>query len=481
MYKRSAQGWMKHLDFILLDEVALQLAYVLAYGLRHGSFWPYTSWVYRNLGLFMLLSNALISILFNTMHNVLKRGYLKELGQTLRQAVLLFVFCTALLFSLQIGDVYSRIVLYLTLLLHIGIGYALRLLWKKLLIRRGRLESQKTSMLAVLTPDTAQEVVRRLTSTPDEGHRLVGIVLNGEGPKEIEGIPVVCPLSGAAAYICRVWVDSAYLDVSTTDPAIQQLMDACRQMAVPVHYHIPGISREGMKQFAEKIGDTTVLTTSINYATSAQLLAKRLLDILGGLIGSLATLLVMLIVGPQIKKASPGPLLYTAERIGQNGKRFRIRKIRSMYLDADARKEELMAQNRVKDGMMFKLDFDPRIIGNEILPDGTKKTGIGEFIRRTSLDEFPQFFNVLKGDMSLVGTRPPTPDEWDRYEYHHRARLACKPGITGMWQVNGRSEITDFEEVVRLDTQYIEGWSLGLDLRIILKTFGAVLGHKGAM
>ena len=156
-------------------------------------------------------------------------------------------------------------------------------------------------------------------------------------------------------------------------------------------------------------------------------------------------------------------------------------KIRSMYLDAEERKKELMKDNRVSDGMMFKLDFDPRIIGNENLPDGTKKTGIGETIRKYSLDELPQFWNVLKGDMSLVGTRPPTVDEWEKYELHHRARLAMKPGITGMWQVSGRSNITDFEEVVKLDTQYISNWSMGLDMRILWKTVGAVIGKDGAM
>ena len=156
-------------------------------------------------------------------------------------------------------------------------------------------------------------------------------------------------------------------------------------------------------------------------------------------------------------------------------------KFRSMRMDAEAMKKDLMAQNRVSDGMMFKLDWDPRIIGNRELPDGTRKTGIGEFIRKTSLDEFPQFFNVLKGDMSLVGTRPPTLDEWEKYKLHHRARLAVKPGITGMWQANGRSEITDFEEVVKLDTEYISNWSLGLDIKIIFKTFLSVISHKGAM
>jgi EPS_sugtrans: exopolysaccharide biosynthesis polyprenyl glycosylphosphotransferase len=140
-----------------------------------------------------------------------------------------------------------------------------------------------------------------------------------------------------------------------------------------------------------------------------------------------------------------------------------------------------MAQNKVSDGMMFKMDFDPRIIGNKILPDGTKKTGIGQFIRKTSIDELPQFWNILKGDMSLVGTRPPTLDEWEKYEPHHRARMSFRPGLTGLWQVSGRSNITDFEEVVRLDTQYIGEWSVKNDLKIIFQTIVGVLKNEGAM
>ena len=148
---------------------------------------------------------------------------------------------------------------------------------------------------------------------------------------------------------------------------------------------------------------------------------------------------------------------------------------------AEERKKELMAQNKISDGLMFKMDFDPRIIGNKILPDGTRKTGIGEFIRKTSLDEFPQFINILLGDMSLVGTRPPTVDEWELYEPHHRARMSFRPGLTGMWQVSGRSNITDFEEVVKLDTQYISEWSLRLDVKILWKTVWSVLKSDGAM
>ena len=127
------------------------------------------------------------------------------------------------------------------------------------------------------------------------------------------------------------------------------------------------------------------------------------------------------------------------------------------------------------------MDFDPRVIGNKVLPNGTHKTGVGDFIRRTSLDEFPQFLNVLKGDMSIVGTRPPLISETNLYEPRHKARLAIKPGITGMWQVSGRSDITDFEEVVRLDKEYIENWDIGLDIKILLKTVMVVAKKDGSM
>ena len=219
----------------------------------------------------------------------------------------------------------------------------------------------------------------------------------------------------------------------------------------------------------------------MNYASAGQLFLKRLADIVGGLLGCVLTGIIFIFVAPMIYTQSPGPIFFAQERVGKNGKRFKMYKFRSMYLDAEAKKAELMKDNKLGDGKMFKLDFDPRVIGNKILPDGTKKTGVGDFIRRTSLDEFPQFFNVLKGDMSIVGTRPPLVGEVSLYELHHRSRLAIKPGITGMWQVSGRSDITDFEKVVDLDRKYINEWNLELDIKILFKTVAVVLKKDGSM
>lgn len=483
MYKRASQGWAKHLDFILMDILAQQIAFFLAYFIRQGSLLPYQNELYRTIGIFNGVFDFLVAVILDSMHNVVKRGYYKEFVSTFKHCTLLFLITILWMFTLKYSDSYSRTVIFLTYIFHVILGYGIRLLWKKVLTRHGAADRKKLSMLAILEPELADKMVERLTANPLDGYHLSGVVLleNPNQITEVRGIPVVTDFEEAAKYICREWIDSVFISSKGVTPEIRVFMGRCAEMAVTIHYHVPSIGQDGNKQFVEKIGESTVLTSSYNYVRPPQMIMKRIMDIVGGLIGSMFALIIMAIVGPMIKKASPGPILYRSERIGQNGKRFKMIKIRSMYLDADARKASLMEKNRVKDGMMFKLDFDPRIIGNEELPDGTRKTGIGEFIRKTSLDEFPQFFNVLKGDMSLVGTRPPTPDEWEKYEYHHRARLATKPGITGMWQVSGRSEITDFEEVVKLDTAYIQNWSLGLDIKILLKTIINVVTRKGAM
>ena len=195
--------------------------------------------------------------------------------------------------------------------------------------------------------------------------------------------------------------------------------------------------------------------------------AKRSLDIVGALVGLVLTAILFVVVGIIIKLDDGGPIFFAQTRCSFLGKRFRIWKFRSMVVDAEARKKEVV--NKVE-GPLFKNDNDPRI------------TKIGKFLRRTSLDEFPQFWNVLKGDMSLVGTRPPTPDEIEKYEVSQWQRLNVKPGMTGEWQVNGRSQVTSFEDVIRLDLQYQRKWSFMYDIQLIVKTVMVLFSkNSGAM
>ena len=196
-----------------------------------------------------------------------------------------------------------------------------------------------------------------------------------------------------------------------------------------------------------------------------QLLLKRSLDLLGATVGMGLNLLLFPFISLAIKIDSPGPIFFRQIRVGENGRHFGLYKYRSMSQDAEARKQELMAQNELN-GAVFKITNDPRV------------TRVGNFLRKTSLDELPQFWNVLVGNMSLVGTRPPTPNEVKEYDLHHHRRLSVKPGITGLWQVSGRNKITDFNEIVKLDTKYIDQWSLGLDFKILSKTFMVIWSGK---
>lgn len=217
----------------------------------------------------------------------------------------------------------------------------------------------------------------------------------------------------------------------------------------------------------QKLLGFNVVTFSTKFYNEFYVVIKRLIDIIGALVGLAICGLVGIFIVPLIVLESPGSPIFAHNRVGKNGRIFKFYKFRSMYTDAEERKKELMAKNEM-DGHMFKMENDPRI------------TKVGKFIRNTSLDELPQFFNVLRGDMSLVGTRPPTEDEYRCYSAQHKRRLSSTPGITGLWQVSGRNEIRDFDEVVRLDVEYIENWSLWLDFKIILKTVKVVFARRGA-
>ena len=218
----------------------------------------------------------------------------------------------------------------------------------------------------------------------------------------------------------------------------------------------------------ETFGNRPVVSYSKTSIDFRQEMVKRAIDIVGSLVGLIITAVVTPFVALAIRIESPGPIFFAQERVGKNGRRFKIYKFRSMYIDAEERKKELMEKNQMS-GLMFKMDDDPRI------------TKVGKFIRKTSIDELPQFYNILIGQMSLVGTRPPTVDEFNQYNLYYKRRLSMTPGLTGMWQVSGRSSITDFDEVVKLDLEYIDNWSVGLDIKILFMTVVTVLFRRGAV
>ncbi len=201
----------------------------------------------------------------------------------------------------------------------------------------------------------------------------------------------------------------------------------------------------------------------VHYSANSK--RKRLLDIIGALIGLVVTVILAIPIAIAIQFDNPGPIFYSQIRCGVKGQPFRLWKFRSMVVEAD--RLQHLVENQAT-GNIFKNKNDPRI------------TRLGHFLRRTSLDELPQFWNVLKGDMSLVGTRPPTLEEVRKYEKHHWERLNIKPGITGEWQANGRSSILDFEEIVRMDIAYQQKWSVIYDLKLIWKTLWVVACKDGA-
>lgn len=484
MYRKKSKGWYKHKDFIFMDLCCIIVAFILADWFRHGAITNlYENEIYRNTIIFIVLLDLCISVISESYKGVLRRGYYLEFNAVLKQMIIVELGAGLYLFSVDGGHNFSRIVLYLMGIIYTGLTYLTRILRKKYLKSKMNEEGEH-SLYIIATRNNVENVIRNVKENNYNLYNINGLVIidtdmTGE---KISGIPVVAGINDAATYICQQWVDEVFINIDEGYPFPQELMDELLEMGMVVHQNLARVkSARGQKQLVETVGGYTVLTTSMNYATDQQVIAKRALDILGGLVGCILTGIIFIFVGPAIYISSPGPIFFSQIRIGQNGKPFKMYKFRSMYMDAEERKAELMAQNKMSDGRMFKLDFDPRVIGNKILPDGRKKTGIGEFIRKTSLDEFPQFWNVLKGDMSLVGTRPILQDELEQYELHHRARIATKPGITGMWQVSGRSDITDFEEVVRLDTEYIAKWNFGLDIKILLKTVMTVLKKEGSV
>lgn len=473
MYRKNTSDWMKYENFILLDALLLQIAFVVSYMVRNGVGNPYSSELYRNSAVFLFMFGLCIGVFSGCYNGILQRGYWKELLETFKYSILITIGELAYLFILQNSQEFSRIVLIVFLVFSTFLLYTGHIVMKGVLYKNRRSMEDKRSIVFVCSQDNYKMVAEHFLSNPYSEFYIaaIGIIDSDEiGMVPYKGIPLLDAEQDILKFVQVNWVDEVMFCLPKSMKMPDELVDRCSIMGVTVHFWLmTNWDPEYENQCIENIEGYTVLTRNIKMATTSQLFIKRTLDIAGGIVGVILTGILTVFIAPAIFICSPGPIFFKQVRIGKNGRRFNIYKFRSMYMDAEERKKELLDSNNVKDGMMFKMEDDPRII-----------KGIGHFIRKYSIDEFPQFLNVLKGDMSLVGTRPPTVDEWEKYDYHHRTRLAIKPGITGMWQVSGRSEITDFEEVVKLDEKYIRNWNLGLDAKIILQTIGVIFRKKGA-
>ncbi len=488
MYQRNMQGWMKHLDFMLLDVLVTQFVYNLCYWFRHRGWVAfsltavYRQDIYRDVAVILVFATVIADLCTDNHRNILKRGYFREFVKCSELYVLIGLACIAYLFLVKQTQPFSRSVIGMLMVSGLVLLYVVRLIWKRVVLWLHRdVLTNHTQVVVVCPRDKAEAVLNRIEKNSHGDVKVKGLALIGEDAKgplltELCSVPVLCRVEDLFDYLQHDWVDELMIYQTGNLQDADWILDQCETMGLTAHLCLDfEMDRQTMK-IIEKYCGYYVLTESSRIATQRQMFVKRLMDIVGGVIGLLLTVVLAVIIGPMIFISDPGPIIYAQSRKGRNGRDFKMYKFRSMYKDADERKAELMERNEMQ-GNMFKIEDDPRILGSG--PDGKRK-GLGWFIRKTSIDEFPQFWNVLKGDMSLVGTRPPTLDEWNKYELHHRARLSIRPGITGLWQVSGRSNITDFEEVVKLDLEYINNWSIGEDIKILLKTVAQVFVGSGA-
>lgn len=471
MYEKQKKSWVKHLDFLILDLLCLEVTFYLSCLIRLGNLHnePAMSEYYNRLAILLLLLDGCIVFLTEAYTGILRRNRFQELKAVVMHCSLVFAGVTVYVWGTKQSEIYSRQVILVFWAMSIGVEYFGRCLWK-IYIRQRMIRKERYSKLIVVTEDRyAEQCVSDFQHNRYKEFEVVGVVVvdaNRVG-EEICGVPIVATADGFLEYVRVNVVDEIFINGNTRESS-EALANELIELGLTVHFNLVRESQLMPNKLVEHCGKYLVLTTSMKIATNRQMVIKRCMDIAGSLIGLLLTGIAFVVFAPVIKIQSPGPVFYAQTRIGKNGRRFKFYKFRTMVMGADNMKKDLMAQNEM-DGLMFKMEEDPRVFG------------VGKVMRKYSIDELPQFWNVLKGDMSLVGTRPPTEDEFEQYELHHKARLGIRPGLTGMWQVSGRSDIKNFEEIVALDTQYISNWSLSMDLRIILRTVAVVLTGKGSL
>lgn len=418
----------------------------------------------------VLIAYAVIAVFFNYNHKYTQRGKLDELKAVIKMNILFAAIISMIVFARHEMTPMSRGISYVTVIINAALMYMVHLLLKRYLLVIYKNKRSVTQMLLLTTVDRAENILKSVAREREWTKRITGIIIIDDYlvGRQICGVPVVAGYDDMLEYARKQIVDEVFISVPyDTGESLYNVVMEFENMGAKVHLTVEILNRFGDFNVAlESMGDIPVITFFNNYYDYRKLALKRVIDIAGSLVGIFFTIIITIFLAPALLIESPGPLIFKQKRVGRNGRYFYMYKFRSMYVDAEERKAELMKQNEM-DGLMFKMENDPRV------------TKVGKFIRKTSLDEFPQFFNVLKGDMSLVGTRPPTLDEFVQYKSYHKRRLSAKPGITGLWQVSGRNDIEDFEDVVKLDLEYIDNWSVSLDMKILLKTVGAVFKHTG--
>lgn len=466
------------IGLLLSNLFSTTLSFLIAYVSRFG--WEPTDIAFRHLKdstvfLYLLLSYFIVFTFYRYNPITAKRGILRHLKSALFTNIFMAIIFSTIVYTTHISDSIPRLFFGTFFSINFTISFASLFLIH--FIKRNYLEHHTKKTVIFTDNSSLEQVIYHIQKLDVEDCEIIGITpLTGQNQNRFFKVKSSLPFSidlkastlPALDYIKRHQVDLIIFSVNHIDrKKIKHLIEAVSEMGIDSLITIDSFAIETLETKLEDFGTTSVIRLSPRLFSDGELIIKRIMDILGALIGCLICILFGIIVAPFIFLEDPGPIIFKQKRVGRNGKFFYIYKFRSMYQDAEDKLKDLQNQNEMH-GFMFKIKNDPRI------------TKVGKILRKTSIDELPQFFNVLEGSMSLVGTRPPTVAEYNQYSAHHKRRISIKPGITGLWQVSGRSEITDFEEVVRLDCFYIDHWSIASDIKILLKTFATVFTGKGS-
>ncbi len=459
-------------SILVIDILCVVVSYALALFIRFRiiHYENYPGQFHFMVGAYIVILCLLYNMFLDANRNFFTRGYYQEFYYTVRYTLILVVGLVVVLYLLQQSYEFSRSVYGIFAVLNSFITYAVHMAFKKVIWKYYRKSTNAEKMLVITKEILAEEVLGNLIKGKEWYYDIVAAVIYDADRKGsvVREVPVVASKEDLYETVIQMMVDEVFICLPGESLiVIRDMVQRFEEMGLTCHYNVDLFSHANPNTFVQQMAGYSVISFALKTMDSRRLLIKRLVDIIGALVGLAGTAVITPFVALAIKLDSPGPVFFSQIRIGKNGRRFRIWKFRSMYTDAEARKKELETHNEIK-GLMFKMEDDPRI------------TRVGRFLRKTSIDETPQFLNILVGDMSLVGTRPPTEDEFEQYNGYHRRRMSITPGLTGLWQVSGRSDIQDFEEIVRLDLEYIDNWSLGLDVKILFMTVFAVLGRKGS-